>query len=408
LETPEVEAGESAVLTLFWEPMAPFPADDFSVYLGARSADGGLAARTDTTPVGRFAPVNRWLQGQVIRDANLLLIPPGTPPGDYSLEIGFFSPTLGQALDIHDADGARGNRIPVAQVRVVRPDHPASDSADLGIASVLPEPISLAENGPSLLGYEWAGATDVNAGDGIPVTLLWRAGEEALDGVEIVTRLSAPGSSWQRPNGRVPGGSYPMQSWSPGELVRDTWPALLPAGAPSGRYHLELVAVAPEGERVLLDLGEATVTDRPHQLDAPAPAFAQEAEMGGATGLAGYDVGGGVVCGENVCLNRDAPLELTLWWQALAESNRDLTRFLHVLDAEGGLVSQRDGFPGGFPATSWLSGEYLRDVIRFEPGELPVGRYQIVVGLYDPATGQRLKTPDGADSILLSQALEVE
>ena len=44
VETPEVAAGDDAVLTLFWESLAPFPADDFSVYVGLRDAQGNLYA----------------------------------------------------------------------------------------------------------------------------------------------------------------------------------------------------------------------------------------------------------------------------------------------------------------------------------------------------------------------------
>ena len=103
----------------------------------------------------------------------------------------------------------------------------------------------------------------------------------------------------------------------------------------------------------------------------------------------------------------DAPLELTLWWQAAAESERDLARFLHVVDAEGRPVAQADGQPGGNSATSWVRGETVRDTVVLDTGTLPAGSYGLITGLYDSATGERLATPDGADHIALPMRLEI-
>ena len=108
-----------------------------------------------------------------------------------------------------------------------------------------------------------------------------------------------------------------------------------------------------------------------------------------------------------LCLPAGAPLELTLWWQAAGESERDLARFLHVVDAEGRPVAQQDGQPGGYSATSWVQGETIRDPVVLDTGALPAGSYGLVTGLYDTATGERLVTPDGADHVVLPTKLEI-
>ena len=48
---------------------------------------------------------------------------------------------------------------------------------------------------------------------------------------------------------------------------------------------------------------------------------------------------------------------------------------------------------GTRPTTIWVDGEYLTDPHEFvvDPAAKP-GRYQIEVGLYDPATGARVTT----------------
>ena len=98
--------------------------------------------RADAVPAGFFAPVNRWQTGQVLRDANLIRIPPGAPPGDYTLEVGFFSPSLDQTLEIRDENGPLGNRVSPAQLRVVKPERYPADAADLGVENVLPDPVA--------------------------------------------------------------------------------------------------------------------------------------------------------------------------------------------------------------------------------------------------------------------------
>jgi hypothetical protein len=41
------------------------------------------------------------------------------------------------------------------------------------------------------------------------------------------------------------------------------------------------------------------------------------------------------------------------------------------------------------------------------PADLPAGQYRLAVGMYDPANGQRLTTPDDQGYIFLSRGLDV-
>ena len=55
--------------------------------------------------------------------------------------------------------------------------------------------------------------------------------------------------------------------------------------------------------------------------------------------------------------------------------------------------AQSDAVPAEWtrPTTGWLPGEYVLDrhaIIL--PADLPAGKYDLVAGLYDPATGERL------------------
>ena len=64
---------------------------------------------------------------------------------------------------------------------------------------------------------------------------------------------------------------------------------------------------------------------------------------------------------------------------------------------------------GARPTTGWLPGEIIRDIhtLTVAP-DAPPGRYALEVGMYDPASGERLCLPDGGDRILLPTLIQVE
>jgi hypothetical protein len=75
--------------------------------------------------------------------------------------------------------------------------------------------------------------------------------------------------------------------------------------------------------------------------------------------------------------------------------------FVHLLDAAGQLVAQHDSEPvsGQRPTSTWKPGESIIDrhgVLL--PDDLAPGEYQLVVGLYDPATGNRLLVTAGTSA----------
>jgi hypothetical protein len=98
----------------------------------------------------------------------------------------------------------------------------------------------------------------------------------------------------------------------------------------------------------------------------------------------------------------DQILRLTLLWRAVVPATDDYVVFVHLLDGEGRLVSQHDGQPvGGFqPTTSWQVDETVADNHGLLiPRGTPPGEYQLVTGMYFPATGDRLQVlGQGSDS----------
>jgi hypothetical protein len=62
-----------------------------------------------------------------------------------------------------------------------------------------------------------------------------------------------------------------------------------------------------------------------------------------------------------------------------------------MIDEAGNIVAQADSHPreGRYPTWLWESGEIVEDAHTFDSTP-ETGRYRILIGLYDPATGLRL------------------
>jgi 4-amino-4-deoxy-L-arabinose transferase-like glycosyltransferase len=90
-------------------------------------------------------------------------------------------------------------------------------------------------------------------------------------------------------------------------------------------------------------------------------------------------------------------LYLTFVWQARKPIDDGYKVFVHLVDGNGQLVAQRDGEPlgGSRPTTSWEVGEEITDRVGLLlPPDLPPGEYDLLVGMYDPETLDRLPVRD--------------
>lgn len=133
---------------------------------------------------------------------------------------------------------------------------------------------------------------------------------------------------------------------------------------------------------------------------SPAPPLAdQPGQLWGALFGDGIELTGMDLSGDRFAPGGVVPL--TLFWRSRQPVAQNLKVFIHLLDAEGKLVAQRDSDPvnGVRPTLTWTAGESIVDrhgVLL--PEGLAAGEYQLVLGLYDPATGQRLPVIDGSQA----------
>lgn len=114
-----------------------------------------------------------------------------------------------------------------------------------------------------------------------------------------------------------------------------------------------------------------------------APAQVRQANFDDRIELLGYTV-----------VRDGHQLQVTLHWRAQRAIPLDYSVFVHVVNANGEVVAQHDGQPGGdvtIPTSSWRPGETILDrhVIDL-PTDLPSGAYTLNVGVYYWQTLERL------------------
>jgi hypothetical protein len=127
-------------------------------------------------------------------------------------------------------------------------------------------------------------------------------------------------------------------------------------------------------------------------------ALTDDVTFGGVVRLLGYDLVG-------LELWRGRPLWMHLYWQVIERPQRDLFTYVHLRDLAGNLIRSWDGpvswrddgfqwdAPNYASSLTWEPGEYIIDrrIPRLQEPIPPLGAgYQIVIGLYDPLTNERL------------------
>jgi mannosyltransferase len=108
-------------------------------------------------------------------------------------------------------------------------------------------------------------------------------------------------------------------------------------------------------------------------------------------------------------------LRVTLWWQALAEMDKDYSLFIHLVGPGDRIWAQQDSLLQyeGRPTSTWLPGEKVRADYELElPVDAPPGQYIVKTGIYYWKSGERLPVWDEngervADDAVLLETIAV-
>ena len=349
-------------LHLLWRALADVPRN-YQLSLRLRDLAGTEWTASDSQIAYGFYPTSLWRPREIIPDFYTLPLPPGTPPGAYTLALALYdvsaSVHLGEAqiaVNITDTTPI-GDRTPQFQL-----------TPEIAIAKV-EYPSKITQGDAPEISVSWLTVSAPSTSYRARWTLT------APGGVRTTQTLDpAPGS---------PTHTWPADSYILGRVRLGTSPSLTP-----GFYQLSLTLIdehdQPVGSEVIL--GQIEVTGRPREFSVPALQTEVGATFGDKLKLWGYDVE-----------QNNAELKLKLVWGALTPPGADYKFFVHLFNAADEFIAaQVDAMPHNFdyPTALWVADEVVTDTLTFSLAGLEPGTYRLAVGWYDPNTLNRLSAFD--------------
>jgi hypothetical protein len=253
----------------------------------------------------------------------------------------------------------------------------------------------------ALVGWSLQAPPALEAGEPFSLAVVWQAQQVLETDYATFAHLVDEGErGWVGDDHQPYDGLYPTSAWGAGEMVRDLFTLTVPADAPPGLYDVQVGWYDPGGKE-RLPVGEG---------DTVRVAVLPVGWAG--TGLqtltsAGARFGDVITLEGYTWQVEPEAVQVTLRWSTDVFLDSDYTVFVHLVDPEDGdrMVAQGDAPPmgGRWPTSLWLPGVAVDDVHTITlPPDLPAGPYYLLVGLYDPVTGDRLPLPDGRDAMRLS------
>ena len=114
-----VEADQILRLTLLWRAVVP-ATGDYVVFVHLLDGEGRLVSQHDGQPVGGFKPTTSWQVDETVADNHGVLIPRGTPPGEYRLVAGMYCPATGDRLQVlGKGSDSEQDSVFLAMIRIV-------------------------------------------------------------------------------------------------------------------------------------------------------------------------------------------------------------------------------------------------------------------------------------------------
>jgi hypothetical protein len=253
-----------------------------------------------------------------------------------------------------------------------------------------------------LLGYrlEWE---TVRPGQLTAITLYWRAMTPIEQNYTVfIHALGRQLDKVGEYNGYPGLGTLPTSNWPVGAIVEDRYTFPLDGGAqtPSllrlnvGLFDFERLDLPPLS--VKDEAGSETSSQVAQQVLISEQAEARRAENCSSLPAGPIQFADTIVL---ECVNHEMDDQLTFYWRVKQSPPADYTVFIQLWQANEPVIGF-DGppFGGDFPTSYWGYGLGVEgDSHSLDLSRVPDGVYRLLIGLYDPQTGERLSasTADG-------------
>ncbi|MHB8619287.1 MAG: hypothetical protein ACYDAG_06935, partial [Chloroflexota bacterium] len=234
LNPTPVASGDVLQLGLRWKAVGQ-TATAYTVFTHVIDSFGNIWAQRDSQPVGGARPTSGWKTGQLVGDNYGLLVLPGTPPGQYRVELGMYDGATGKRLAV--SAGPPGDRVVLPGVRVSLPARaPSLDELRIPHpANATFGPMRLLGFGLTLVGQDIQ-RTGFAPGDQIHLTLFWQCDRPSGVNRRITLRLIGGGRTidLNGARGQILLAQHPTSTWRAGDRFRDQYTLTLPTGAHGG------------------------------------------------------------------------------------------------------------------------------------------------------------------------------
>ncbi len=303
----------------------------------------------------RFMPgADFWPTDKFILDSYILKPLPGAPPGSYPLEAIVYRADTLQALSVQ--------RIGEYLIEKPTTEPLATPLATFGGIALLAAEADRAAAAP---------------GDPYRLTLRWQAVADSPPDRDTQLELVDPQGNvvYTRAEPIVP--QFSPSKWKRGDVLTQYAFFRLPASLPGGGFHWRIGGAELPATAAV----ELSVTAPTRLFEPPALAHPLTVDVDSSISLLGYNA-----------KTEGNTITIDLVWQAKSEMGESYRAFLHLLDADGNLVSQSDGEPANWsrPTSGWLRGEVVIDTRTLTaPGP---GEYTLAAGIVSEAGG-RLSEP---------------
>ncbi|MBN1890223.1 MAG: glycosyltransferase family 39 protein [Thermoflexales bacterium] len=331
-----------------------------------------------------------WEAGQTYESVTRVSLPPGLPPGEYSLEASVMDSVTGAHLGVWQADAFKGTTCSLGTIRISSyPGVILSDWLEMLRG------FRIQAGTLNLVGIStWPDGG--RAGDSLTFGVYWRAREPSSQAYRVRWRLVDQAGQIVTET-VVPLSTYPTAQWIKSELIDAWYDVALDPLLPAGEYSLQLNVLKADGQAVWEQdtvLGNWLIEQPARSFAAPMSLpYPLRAQLGQELALLGYDL-------DRTELAPGDRLQVTLYWQVVARPGRNYMGFIHLLDADGAIVAQADRLmlEDGQPSSGWAVGQVIVEHCQVHiPAGAPAGLH-IGLGVYDAESGGRLalSLPDGS------------
>lgn len=380
LHFDNLRSGDTMPLELWWQIAAPTVTDADGLRWNGQLQDAMHYVWSEASSLG-YTP-SQWQTDDVVITQLKFPIPADALLQQYTVGVGLSS---NQGV-----------------IPLLRGTQPAAPFVEIGGGSLVRGPVpetkpelpirypSKAKFGDiQLLGSDAAG--EAAAGGAWRLVLFWQTNARISSNYKLrLTALTEDGKEITRQEDILLKGIYPTKQWRAGDYVRSVHDLQIPEAAPRGKAVVRVSLWTPDGKSVGradgAPIAGIEIAGRTHTFDRPNPQTSSGARFGDAIEMVGYDVA-------QTTFRAGQPFDVKLYWHALKPADKAYTAFVHVLDANGRVIGQKDAAPlnGEAPTDSWQKDEYIADTFTFAIAEnAPAGAASLEIGFYDPVSGQRL------------------